>query len=151
MSLLIREASEEDIEVITDMVIRLLTELGGAPVDREPYLKTCAELLKQPQSYTVFLAFSESNQCMGVVTIAESHAIYAGGRFGVIREFYVSPEKRSSKIGHELLSTVIEYSRIRNWKRIEVGAPNSQKWERTVSFYIREGFVEIGPRLKFVL
>ena len=34
---------------------------------------------------------------------------------------------------------------------IEVGAPDLPRWQRTVDFYKRYGFTEIGPRLAFDL
>lgn len=149
----IRSANIEDADTLVEMVIRLLTELtGGTPaIDNESLLKVCLEQLEKMNLYTPFLAFTETNQCVGIITVAESFALYSGGRFGIIQEFYVSPEYRSSKIGHQLLSAVAEYGKNNQWKRIEVGAPNPLKWERTVSFYKREGFSEIGPRLKLSL
>ena len=63
MSLELRMASESDAKIITDMVLRLITELGGTP-DRKLFLQTCTELLRHPQFYRVLLAFSESNQCV---------------------------------------------------------------------------------------
>jgi len=56
-----------------------------------------------------------------------------------------------TQIGHQLLSAVAEYGKKNQWNRIEVRAPNPLKWERKVSFYKREGFSEIGPRLKLSL
>ncbi len=150
MSLELRMASECDAEIITDMVLRLITELGGTP-DGKLFLQTCTELLRHPQFYTVILAFSESNQCVGMISFSESHAIYTGGIFGLIHEFYVLPEKRSSSIGHQLIQAIISHGKERSWHRIEVGAPNQRNWGRTISFYKREGFVEIGPRLKLNL
>ena len=73
------------------------------------------------------------------------------GTFGLIHEFYVLPEKRSSSIGHQLIKAIISHGKGRSWHRIEVGAPNQQIWGRTIFFYKREGFVEIGPRLKLNL
>jgi GNAT superfamily N-acetyltransferase len=108
-------------------------------------------LLQKPESYTAFLAFGESNDCIGMVTVASSCSIYAGGHFGIIQELYVRPDYRQLQIGHQLIEEVVRYAKGRHWKRIEVGAPEAEKWARTIAFYQREGFVEIGPRLKFVL
>ena len=35
--------------------------------------------------------------------------------------------------------------------QIEVGAPPMPQWQRTLDFYLRAGFVEVGPRLKLPL
>jgi GNAT superfamily N-acetyltransferase len=75
-------------------------------------------------------------------------AIYVPGRFGIINEFYVLPEYRCFGIGKRLVDQVLELGKQNCWKRIEVGAPNNEMWHRTIEFYLREGFLEIGPRLK---
>ncbi|TDQ40880.1 GNAT family N-acetyltransferase [Aureibacillus halotolerans] len=149
----IRSANIKDADTVVDMVIKLLTELTGGTraIDKESLLNVCLEQLEKKIMYTPFLALSETNQCVGMITVAESFALHSGGRFGIIQEFYVSPEHRSSKIGQQLLTTVVEYGKKNQWRRIEVGAPNPLTWERTVSFYKREGFTEIGPRLKLIL
>ncbi len=147
----IRTANVNDADIVTDMVVRLLTELSGEHFEKETYFIACSELLENPHLYTVFLAFNETNHCVGMVSVAESYAIYTAGRFGIIQEFYVSPESRSLKVGHYLLKSVIEHGRKCEWQRIEVGAPDALKWKRTIAFYQKEGFKEIGPRLKLTL
>jgi hypothetical protein len=37
------------------------------------------------------------------------------------------------------------------WGRLEVGAPDVPKWKGTLAFYRRNGFDEVGPRLKILL
>jgi hypothetical protein len=37
------------------------------------------------------------------------------------------------------------------WTRLEVTATHQQINPRSIGFYLREGFVETGPRLKFEL
>jgi GNAT superfamily N-acetyltransferase len=86
-----------------------------------------------------------------MITVAQSIAIYSLGKFGIINELYVLPEYRSCGIGKLLLDEVVKLAKSKAWKRIEVGAPNQEKWQRTIDFYIKEGFIEIGPRLKRVL
>ena len=55
---------------------------------------------------------------------------------------------RSNGAGEALIEKAKEFGRRHNWKRIEVTPPDKGKWLRTYNFYIREGFGEIGPRLK---
>jgi GNAT superfamily N-acetyltransferase len=75
-------------------------------------------------------------------------AIYAGGRFGEITELYVSPAHRSKGIAPILITAATSIGRQKGWKRLEVGAPDQPAWSRTLSFYLREGFEEVGPRLR---
>ena len=83
-----------------------------------------------------------------MITLSEGLSIYAGGKFGVIREFYVIPEMRSTGVGKALLEKAKEFGRESGWKRIEVTPPDKGKWPRIYNFYTSESFKEIGPRLK---
>jgi GNAT superfamily N-acetyltransferase len=98
--------------------------------------------------YVAFLSNSPQGYANGIITLSEGLSIYAGGKFGVIREFYVIPEIRSTGVGKELLERAKEFGKKNGWNRIEVTLPDKVKWPRTFNFYIREGFKEIGPRFK---
>jgi len=50
-----------------------------------------------------------------------------------------------------LLTEAEQLAKARSWTRFEVGAPDQPAWARTVQFYLREGFEEVGPRLRKVL
>jgi GNAT superfamily N-acetyltransferase len=78
----------------------------------------------------------------------ECAAIYAGGKFGEISELYVRPEYRSNGVAARLLEAAGKHAEECGWKRLEVGAPTQPAWERTLKFYLREGFEEVGPRLR---
>jgi hypothetical protein len=41
----------------------------------------------------------------------------------------------------------VAHGHTRHWSMIEVGAPDVPRWQSTVDFYLRRGFVEVGPRL----
>lgn len=75
----------------------------------------------------------------------ECAAIYVGGRFGEISELYVVPDARSENVGALLTDAAAAFGRERNWPFIEVGAPSVPAWQRTVDFYLKHGFEEIGP------
>ena len=150
----IRRASAKDYFVVAKMITLLLSEVGGTPVKEESFISISKEFLTTKSNhFSAFLAYTDtdSTRCVGMLTVTEVSALYAGGSFGVIQEFYVIPMERSKGIGHQLLKNVIDYGHQRKWKRFEVGAPSLQKWSRTVDFYRREGFEEIGPRLKLML
>ena len=90
----------------------------------------------------------ESSEVVGVLTVSESIALYAGGYIGVLNELYVVPEFRSAGVGKMLLDFAKEVGESRGWKRLEVTTPGAE-FERTVRFYGREGFHQIGPRMKY--
>ena len=108
-------------------------------------------LLGEDSGVWVFLAEDECGDAAGILTLNECASIYAGGRFGEISELYVTPQARSKGLGPELLEEAMKFGRTRGWGRLEVGAPDVPRWSRTVSFYLSNGFVEVGPRLKLLL
>ncbi|WP_158606413.1 GNAT family N-acetyltransferase [Paenibacillus ginsengarvi] len=132
------------------MVAKLLTELRGSSVEEHSLTSVVMECMTT-DSYIAFLAFSENKECIGIISVSQVRAVYAGGLIGIIQELYVQPEMRSMHIGHKLVKTVVDYGVSRQWKRIEVGAPNQSNWQKTFDFYVREGFSAIGPRLKKIL
>lgn len=146
----IRKANNSDAHTIALMVAKLLTELGGTSVEEHSFTNVVIECM-DTDLYNAFLAFYENDECIGIISVSQSRAVYAGGTFGIIQELYVQPEVRSLHIGQKLIKTVVDYGIKQQWKRIEVGAPNPLNWHRTIDFYVREGFIAIGPRLKLSL
>ncbi|MCG8354004.1 MAG: GNAT family N-acetyltransferase, partial [Kiloniellales bacterium] len=71
--------------------------------------------------------------------------------FGEITELYIDPRYRSSGLGATMIEAAERVARERGWPRLEVGAPDVPRWQRTVDFYTRYGFVQVGPRLKLML
>ncbi|MFK7967529.1 MAG: GNAT family N-acetyltransferase [Burkholderiaceae bacterium] len=154
MSITVRPARSSDTQTVARLVHALLCELSGSPANSVDihYLTEAAEnLLGQDGSVWAFLAVNEEGHPIGVLTLNECAAIYAGGKFGEISEFYVSPESRSVGVGPQLLEAAVRFGRDRSWNRLEVGAPSMPRWSRTVGFYLSNGFEEVGPRLRFRL
>jgi len=148
----IRLAGQQDSNTVAELVGRLLAELGGEPYkENDQYRGTSACLLKGEINYTVFLALQESDTCIGMISVSESYAVYTLGKFGIIHELFVDADYRSRNIGRQLIQAVIDHGRKHQWSRIEVGTPDREQWQRTNSFYKREGFEEVGPNLRLVL
>lgn len=149
MRVSIRKANLKDANLVAEMAAGLFSELSERTVFMNELSDVCKDLLRQDNSfYAVFLAFMEE-ECIGMITIHEITSMYARGLMGVIQELYVLPAVRSDGIGAILIREAKEYGSERGWKLIEVGAPNPEKWGRTVSFYKGKGFEEKGPRLRF--
>jgi GNAT superfamily N-acetyltransferase len=143
--------SEENVDLIVDMISELLKELDKKNSSR---ILPKTELIKwiRDNMYIVFIAEYEKNkEPVGLITLIEARSMYAEGMFGIIQEFYVKPLYRSQQIGKKLLDHAIDYGRAHKWMRLEVGAPEKTNWMRSYSFYVKNGFVEIGPRLKLIL
>lgn len=153
MKISIDRLSHQDSEVVFDWVLRLLNELG----EEGDELGTLAsqKVLKDWQSFgdrfQVFIGRNESKEIVGILTLSETFAIYANGNYGVIDEMYVAPQYRSHGIGALLVDAAKEFGRGKGWTRIDVTAPESERWERTRRFYEKQGFAFTGPKLKFLL
>jgi len=148
----VREAGPREAERVGRLAHDLLAELyPDTEFEREFFTNAALSLLGQREGVWAFLATTNDGRDVGLVTLNECAAIYSGGRFGEISELYVVPDHRSKSVGTLLIETAISYGRKRGWPNIEVGAPSPPKWQRTVDFYVRHGFEEVGPRLDLEL
>jgi len=150
--IVVEQAGAEAFERVGRLTYALLVELfpeGGYECD------TCVDsakaLLAGDEGVWAFLATTRDGRDVGVVTLNECAAIYASGRFGEISELYVTPDARSKQVGALLIEAATRFGRKRKWPFIEVGSPSVPTWQRTVDFYLKRGFEEIGPRLQLTL
>ena len=147
-------ASSDDHEVVTSLVLRLLTELYDPTewgYSRETLAPAVKKLLSDGTGYWAFLARVSGAVPVGIIALNQCSAIYAFGHFGEISELYVDPEYRSAGVGGALVRAAIDFGRDRGWSLLEVGAPDVPRWQRTLEFYERCGFSVIGPRLTLPL
>jgi GNAT superfamily N-acetyltransferase len=144
------EAAPNDSEIIGSLVINLtreICELTNTPyfdIDLDETVQRCRHLITEGH-YAAILCFSAGSP-VAVATMAETYALYAGGKIGVIQEFYVVPEFRSSGVGAMLIEHVRNYGRINNWSCIELCTPPLPEFERALSFYQRNGLDPVGGR-----
>ncbi|HEG43998.1 MAG TPA: GNAT family N-acetyltransferase [Phycisphaerales bacterium] len=150
--MLIQRATELGAKITVEMIKDLLDELDGKAVewDTDKAETLCKEMIRK-EDYIVFHYVNGAGKVVGLITIAETESLYAGGKIGLVQELYIVPTLRSKKLGRSLIKKAIDYARMRKWNRLEVGAPAYPEWARSKAFYIREGFKEVGPRLKYVL
>lgn len=146
-------ASRSDLPEVLRLVERLLEELADetdefAGLDRA---RTFVDLEREGDGFVALLALDDAGAAAGVLTLTETFAIYAGGRYGVIDELYVEPAMRSAGIGRLLLEEALAVARERGWRRLDVTAPPGAAWSRTVAFYEANGFVFTGPKLRRAL
>jgi GNAT superfamily N-acetyltransferase len=148
----VRQANIQDAETVGALVSALLSELRGEEGPARTVLApgTAEQLLAMDGRVFGFLA-SEGENPVGVIMLAESAALFAGGIYGIITELYVVPDRRSLGVAKLLVDAASELGRRRGWTQLEVGAPSQPKWRRSLEFYENYGFTEIGPRLKFIL
>lgn len=154
MQVMVRQAEIEDAAHVGRLVHRLLSELtppGREPPDSKSITNCARRLIAANERVWALLAVTERDAHVGVLTLNECAAIYAGGAFGEISELYVDPDFRSRGVAPLLIAAAAQHGRERGWSRLEVGAPDLPRWRRTLDFYLKEGFVEVGPRLKLAL
>jgi GNAT superfamily N-acetyltransferase len=150
MNIDMRTAQATDAEIISDMVGELLQEIMAAigsqvfSFDRQETVARARAWLKDG-SYTIFLA-TDAETAVGFAALYESRALYAEGTFGTIPELYVRADVRSKGVGARLLNEVKQFAKAKGWKRLEVTTPPLPQFDRTKTFYERQGFAVSGGR-----
>ena len=143
-------ATKEDSAQVAILTGELLSEIMSA-VDNSLFhfdieqAKELAYKFIEKNIYYVFIALHK-NEIVGFISLQEHHALYVGGCYGTISEFYVKPEYRSSNIGKMLISKVKEYASEKNYRRVEVTTPPLPEFERSLDFYKKNGFEVTGGR-----
>lgn len=147
MSVELRALKATESGIAAQMVGALIAELApGYDPDLGAMTQMAAGLLRQGR--ILGLVAWEGDQPVGLLMLNECAAIYAGGLFGEITELYVIPRMRSLGLAAQMVARARDMGNARGWTRLEVGAPEQPVWERTKVFYERQGFTEVGPRLK---
>ncbi|MCV6590475.1 MAG: GNAT family N-acetyltransferase [Marinobacterium sp.] len=152
MPVTVLEAGPEMAEQVAGLVRQLLLELSPGEIDeiQRMELFEVAEQLLGAGDLRALLAFQGMTP-VGVVTLHQGASLHAGGRFGEISEFYVTPSLRSQGVGKRLLKSAAELALRAGWRRLEVGTPPAQHWPLTQAFYCNNGFTLIGERLRRVI
>ena len=136
-----------DAMTVARFVHALLAELSrGEAATIDEVFEITSRVISEADVIAVIACLD--GQPVGAMTLNECTAIYAGGKFGEISELYVDPNHRSHGIAKLLLNSAQSEAVARGWKRIEVGAPGQPDWQRTLNFYLQNGFDEVGPRLR---
>ena len=144
------QATPDKAEIIGSLVVQLTQEICERTnaqhfnIDLEGTVQRCEELLSAGH-YAAIIGWSD-NIPVAVSTFTETYALYAGGKIGVIQEFYVLPEFRSSGVGAMLIEQVRSYGQKHDWSCIELCTPPLPEFERALSFYQDNGLVPVGGR-----
>lgn len=150
MSIQFTLATDSDAEVIAKFVIKLTEEIclktnaNFFSINFGETVERCRELIRD-KNYGAIIGYIE-DQPIAMSTFTESYALYAGGKVGIIPEFYVEPAHRSSGAGAKLISAVKDYGRDHGWSCIELCTPPLPEFERTLAFYKINGLMPVGGR-----
>jgi GNAT superfamily N-acetyltransferase len=150
MKLEFTQATRDNAEIIGSLVVQLTQEICERTqaqhftIDLQHTVQRCEELLSAGH-YAAIIGWSETIP-VAVATITETYALYAGGKIGVIQEFYVIPDFRSCGVGAMLIEQVKRYGQKRQWSCIELCTPPLPEFERALNFYQHQGLVPVGGR-----
>jgi GNAT superfamily N-acetyltransferase len=148
----VRGAGAEDVSAAVAAIRELLSELGGSMPSIEEMEAAAHELLADPRAGLLLLA-EQDGEVVGVLAASYQLAIHTAGRYALLQDLWVKPSHRSGSIGAQLVQALCEAGRERGLSRVEVGLPKESfaKIEATRSFYVRNGFQPLGPRMRLPL
>lgn len=151
LSLHIVTATAAHATVVASLITTLTREICDRCGDQKQFAhdealtaRLCARWIDEG-IYTVLLACS-GERAVGVVTIAESHALYAEGKIGIVQECYVLPAYRNRSAGSALLEAALALAPRRGWACMELCTPPLPEFANALEFYRRHAFVPVGGR-----
>lgn len=149
---IVRCAPEQAAQVV-ELLYCLYLELDEGNEKQAAFFLTEELIYKVlDEGKTIIVGAQEHDKIVGIMTITESTAFYAGGNYGSIDELYIKPEYRCRNIGKHLIEEVKKIAETKKWQRVVVNAPrDNNKWKGTIRFYERNGFEMMGNMLKFTL
>jgi GNAT superfamily N-acetyltransferase len=148
----VREAGAGDVEGVTAAVEALLVELGGRRPARSELETEVRALLGDPAAGSVLIAEADG-EIVGLLSASWQRAIHVPGIYATIQDLWVDGAWRSRGVGAELVEAIASQARTRGVSRLEVGLPRETfaAIASTESFYERNGFEHLGPRMRRLL
>jgi GNAT superfamily N-acetyltransferase len=148
----IREAGDGDVAAVAGAVESLLLELGGDRPERHELETEVRALLGDPAGGSVLIAEADG-ALVGVLSASWQRAIHVPGIYATIQDLWVDEAWRSRGVGAELVEAIASQARTRGVSRLEVGLPRETfaAIASTQSFYERNGFEHLGPRMRRLL
>ena len=140
-SLVVREASEADLEAVVGLVRELAGTLGDQEgIDPSGVRERLPEVLSDPRS-RIFVAELDG-EVVGLVHVCLRRSLLHRGPSGIVEELIVSKRHRDRGVGKRLLSAAIEWCRERGCAEVEV----STGWGNAagLALYRGLGFTERG-------
>jgi GNAT superfamily N-acetyltransferase len=146
----VREAGAEDVTAVAVAIESLLAELGGRRPERSQLEAEVKALLADPEGGSVLVAEADG-RLVGVLSASWQRAIHVPGVYATIQDLWVDAACRG--VGAELVEAIASQARRRGVGRLEVGLPRETfaAIASTESFYRRNGFEPLGPRMRRLL
>jgi GNAT superfamily N-acetyltransferase len=145
----VRKAGERDVVGVSSAIADLLVELGGTP-PAPPVMQAATRTLIEDRDAGAVLVAELDGALVGVIAASWQTAIHIPGRYALIQDLWVHPAWRSRAIGGDLVSALCQLTRERQIARVEVGLPRKSfaGLDATEAFYVRNGFIPLGPRMR---
>jgi GNAT superfamily N-acetyltransferase len=145
----IRPAATPDAGAVAVAVEQLLLELGGRRPPHEQLQAEVEAAIADPGIGAILLA-EAGEDVIGVLSASWQRALHVPGRYATIQDLWVDRAWRSRRLGAELVEALVALCREQGVARIEVGLPRETfaAIEATESFYRRNGFEHLGPRMR---
>jgi ribosomal protein S18 acetylase RimI-like enzyme len=149
----VRQAEPVDGPAVAAAVSRLLVELGGAPASLPELERAAGQILADENAGLLLLAEDEAGEVVGFLGCSWQQAVRTAGRYGLIQELWVSPERRGRSVGASLLTALAGSASEGGILRIEVGLPGERYQQRaeTEAFYVANGYTAVGTRMRRLL
>jgi len=144
--LTIEVAQPHEVYAILELIEELLMELEDEQVEipwvnREKLhadirrnLDTEAGDKSGPGRLVAILAKDPNGIAVGILTLVESFALYAGGEYGVIDEMYVRPEYRGQDVERQLLDEAVAIATRCKWFHLDITGREGDRNERATRF-----------------
>lgn len=87
-----------------------------------------------PGRLMAVLAKDPNGVAVGLLTLVESFALYAGGGYGIIDEMYVRPEYRGQDVERQLLDEAVAIATRRKWFHLDITGREGDRNERAARF-----------------
>ncbi len=147
-------SSDDDFAIFQRQSGKLYTELFGAAF--VPSASAYASVREQARVAATpnwcFVGESATDdEPVAFFTLAESFALFAGGRYLILGELWVHPAHRSRGVGEAVVEFCRGFCRERGYRRVDVTAPPDPKWDRSFQFYVKRGFSPTGRKLKLMI
>lgn len=150
MKIKFKVAKVEDAQTIGSLVVELTNEISELTkaqhfdINLNSTIERCRALIRE--GHYAAIVGEYQNKPIAMATFTETYALYAGGKIGLIQEFYISPESRATGVGTKLIEQVKKYGKQHDWSCIELCTPPLPEFERTLNFYQQNGLIPVGGR-----
>ena len=141
----VRLATVDDREEVITLVRGLLVELGGSPAPARELYGVYNSLVSGGEGFIVIAEVDEVPRA--ACTASYATALRTAGRYCILQEMFVEPESRSSGVGQAVIEFALEHAAANGCQVVELGTP--RVGDRQIEFYEREGFENVGARMRW--